>query len=65
MPLMLAGCFFGIQKQPALFTLLKLCFQTAFRFILLISDTGRRPIVQPIARLPYPILHNALTKVLK
>jgi len=29
------------------------------------SDTGRRPITQPIARLPYPILHNALTKVLK
>ena len=65
MPLMLAGCFLTIQKAACIVCFVETLLSDGLSVYFVYSDTERRSITQPIARQPYPILHNALTRVLK
>jgi len=55
----------AIQKAACIVCFVETLLSDGLSVYFVYSDTERRPITQPIARLPYPILHNALTKVLK
>jgi len=56
---------FGYSKAACIVYFVETLLSDGLSVYFVYSDTGRRPITQPIARQPYPILHNALTKVLK
>jgi len=56
---------FGYSKAACTVCFVETARSDGLSVYFVYSDTRRRPITQPIARLPYPILHNALTKVLK
>jgi hypothetical protein len=56
---------FGYSKTACTVCFVETARSDSLSVYFVYSDTRRRSITQPIARQTYPILHNALTKVLK